>query len=159
MISFSTGKLRGNTCFQQIRSLFSFSISQTEKKFVKQIGEIIRWFRVKRVATPIYGSHPCRSSWRVHRCRFGQTHRTGTVPNMTQNVTFKIVILCLILLQVPKCFVPVQIFWAIPKIWLYLVPLQKLLCRHKNQFYWIQTIYLSGTKCLWLPHYVNKFLD
>ena len=26
--------------------------------------------------------------------------------------------LCLVLLQVPKCFVPVQIFWASPKIWL-----------------------------------------
>ena len=25
MISFSTGKLRQNTCFEQIRSLFSFS--------------------------------------------------------------------------------------------------------------------------------------
>ena len=66
--------------------------------------------------------------------------------------------LCLVLLQVPKCFVPVQIFWASPKIWLHLVPLQKLLCRHKNQFYWMQIIFLSGTKCLWLPQYVNKFL-
>ena len=41
-------------------------------------------------------------------------------------------ILCLVLLQVPKCFVPVQIFWDSPKIWLHLVPLQKLLCRHKK---------------------------
>ena len=40
--------------------------------------------------------------------------------------------LCLILLQVPICFVPVQIFWASPKIWLHLVPPQKLLCRHKK---------------------------
>ena len=32
-------------------------------------------------------------------------------------------------------FVPVQIFWASLKIWLHLVPLQKLLCWHKNQFY------------------------
>ena len=61
-------------------------------------------------------------------------------------------------LQVTKCFVPVQIFWASPKIWLHLVPLQKLLCRHKNQFYWMQIIFLSGTKCLWLPQYINKFL-
>ena len=45
---------------------------------------------------------------------------------------------------------PVQIFWASPKIWLHLVPLQKLLCRHKNQFYWMQIIFLSGTKCFWL---------
>ena len=55
---------------------------------------------------------------------------------------------CLVLLQVPKCFVPVQIFWDSPKIWLHLVPLQKLLCRHKNQFYWMQIIFLYGTKCL-----------
>ena len=53
---------------------------------------------------------------------------------------------------------PVQIFWASPKIWLHLVPLQKLLCWHKNQFYWMQIIFLSGTKCLWLAQYVNKFL-
>ena len=64
----------------------------------------------------------------------------------------------LVLLQVPKFFVPVQIFWASPKIWLHLVPLQNLLCRHKNQFYWMQIIFLSGTKCLWLAQYVNKFL-
>ena len=38
------------------------------------------------------------------------------------------------------------------------MPLQKLLCRHKNQFYWMQIIFLFGTKCLWLPQYVNKFL-
>ena len=66
--------------------------------------------------------------------------------------------LCLVLLQIPKCFVLVQIFWASPKIWLHLVPLQKLLCWHKNQFYWMQIIFLSGTKCLWLPQYVNEFL-
>ena len=40
--------------------------------------------------------------------------------------------LCLVLLQVPKCFVLVQIFWANAKIWLHLVPLQKLLCWHKK---------------------------
>ena len=67
-------------------------------------------------------------------------------------------LLCLVLLQVPKYFVPIKIFWASPKIWLHLVPLQKLLCRHKKQFYWMQIIFLSGTKCLWLPQYVNNFL-
>ena len=56
-----------------------------------------------------------------------------------------------------KCFVAVQIFWARPKIWLHLVLLQKLLCRHKNQFYWMQ-IFLSDTKCLRLPQYVNRCL-
>ena len=44
------------------------------------------------------------------------------------------------------------------KIWLHLVSLQKLLCRHKKQFYWVHIIFLSGTKCLRLPQYVNKFL-
>ena len=33
------------------------------------------------------------------------------------------ILLCLVLLQVPKCFVLVQIFCASPKIWLHLVPL------------------------------------
>ena len=66
--------------------------------------------------------------------------------------------LCLVLLQVPKCFVPVQIFWASPKNWLHLVPLQNFLCRHKNQFYWMQIIFLSGTKFLCLPQYEHKFL-
>ena len=27
-----------------------------------------------------------------------------------------------------------------------------------QQFYWMQIIFLSGTKCLWLPQYINKFL-
>ena len=45
-----------------------------------------------------------------------------------------------------------------PKKGLHLVPLQKLLSWRKNQFYWMQIIFLSGTKCLWLPQYVNKFL-
>ena len=66
--------------------------------------------------------------------------------------------LCLVLLQVQKCFVPIQIFWVSPKIWPHLVPLPKLLCGHKNQFNWMQIIFLSGTKCFWLPQYVNKFL-
>ena len=28
----------------------------------------------------------------------------------------------------------------------------------EKQFYWMQIIFLSGTKFLWLPQYVNKFL-
>ena len=38
--------------------------------------------------------------------------------------------LCLVLLQVQNYFLPIQIFWASPKIWPHLVLLQKLLCRH-----------------------------
>ena len=62
----------------------------------------------------------------------------------------------LALIQVAKYFVPVQIFWVSPKILLHLVPLQKLCGGKKN--YWMQIILLSGTKCLWLAQYVNKFL-
>ena len=47
--------------------------------------------------------------------------------------------LSLYTVQVPKCFVLVQIFWASPKIRLHLVPLQKRLCQHKKQSYWTQT--------------------
>ena len=63
----------------------------------------------------------------------------------------------LFLLKIAKCFVPVQIFWVSPKIWLHLVPLQNLLCRHKKQFCWMLIIFLSYTKCLWLAQYVNNF--
>ena len=35
---------------------------------------------------------------------------------------------------------------------------RNVLRRHKNQFYWMQIIFLSGIKCLWLAQYVNKFL-
>ena len=61
--------------------------------------------------------------------------------NLKKYPVFFLNYLCLVLLQVPKCFVPVQIFRASPIIWLHLVPLQKLLCRHKNQFYWMQIIF------------------
>ena len=32
------------------------------------------------------------------------------------------------------------------------------MCRHKNQFYWMQIVFLSATKGLWLPQYVNIIL-
>ena len=60
---------------------------------------------------------------------------------------------CLVLLQVPKCFVRIQIFWASPKIWLHLVPLQKLLCRSKknllnaNHLFVLQKMIVTGTIC------------
>ena len=31
-------------------------------------------------------------------------------------------------------------------------------CLFKNQFYWMQIIFWSGTKCFWLTQYVNKVL-
>ena len=39
-----------------------------------------------------------------------------------------------------------------------LASVKLFLYRHKKQFYWMQIIFLSGTKYLWLPQYVNKFL-
>ena len=78
--------------------------------------------------------------------------------NTKKPTSYCSVVFCIILLQVAKCFVPVQILWVSPKFWLYLVLFQKLLCRHKKQFYWMQIIFLSGTKCLWLAQYVNKSL-
>ena len=59
--------------------------------------------------------------------------------------------LCLVFLQVAKCFVPIQILWVSPKIWLHLCSPSS-----KNQFYWIQIIFLSSTKCMWLPQNVDK---
>ena len=55
----------------------------------------------------------------------------------------------------PKMFCGGPNFLCQPKN---LVPLQNLLCKHKKQFYWMQIIFLSGTKWLWLPQYVNNFL-
>ena len=40
--------------------------------------------------------------------------------------------LCLVLLQVPKCFVPVQIFCVVPKICLCIVPVTNILCQNKR---------------------------
>ena len=42
--------------------------------------------------------------------------------------------LCLFLLQVPKCFVPVQIFCVVPKIYLHIVPVTNILCQNKRWF-------------------------
>ena len=60
------------------------------------------------------------------------------------------------LLQVPKTFVTVQIFWGRPNVWLHLVPLQKLLCWHKNWIYSLKIFFWCGTKCLWPVQY--KFM-
>ena len=57
---------------------------------------------------------------------------------------------CLVLLQVSKCFVPAQIFWASLKIWLHLVPLQKLLCWHKNNFTDWHKMFAIATICKWI---------
>ena len=53
---------------------------------------------------------------------------------------------------------PVQIFWSRPKIELTFIPLQKVLCRHKNWIYYMKIIFWSGTKNLGLVQYVNQYL-
>ena len=64
--------------------------------------------------------------------------------------------LVLLLLQVPKCLVLVQFFWARPKIELHLVLFQNIWGRLKNWIYWMQIIFWSGTKILVLAQYVHK---
>ena len=51
-----------------------------------------------------------------------------------------------------KLFEPAQKFECIQCL------LKNFCACKKNQFYWIQIIFLSETKCLWLPQYINKFL-
>ena len=77
---------------------------------------------------------------------------------MCQFLSALLMMLVGLVILLPCPYTSPKIFWASPKLWLHLVTLQKLLCWHKNQFYWMQIIFLSGTKCLWLPQYVNKFL-
>ena len=54
---------------------------------------------------------------------------------------------CLVLLQVPKCFVPVQIFWASPKIWLHLVPAQKPILLNANHLFVWHKMFVTCTIC------------
>ena len=55
-------------------------------------------------------------------------------------------VLCLVLLQVPKCFLPVQMFWAWPKSRFRLVLLPNFLCWHKRGVHamWFWSVSLSG---------------
>ena len=68
---------------------------------------------------------------------------------------------CLVLLQVPKTFATVQIFGARPNVWLHLVPLQLLLCWHKN---WDQLKIVCDfatcrrTRHKWTPSLSQKYL-
>ena len=51
-----------------------------------------------------------------------------------------------ILVHVPKFVGPVKTFWARPKIQLHLVPLQNILCLHKNCIYQMEIIFWSVKK-------------
>ena len=49
-------------------------------------------------------------------------------------------------LQVPKCFIPVQIFWASAKIDLRIVPVTNLLCQTKIWFTFSKFGFCASTK-------------
>ena len=66
--------------------------------------------------------------------------------------------LCLILLQVPKCFMLVQIFWASPRISLHLVPLQKLWNQPKMFFWSSEGQALVFSQNTVLQKVLNQFL-
>ena len=53
---------------------------------------------------------------------------------------------CLVLLQVAKCFVPVQIFCVGPKIYLHIVPVTNILCQNKKWFAFSKIGFCAGTK-------------
>ena len=52
----------------------------------------------------------------------------------------------LVLLQIPKCFVPVQIFWARPKIYLHIVAVKIFFCQTKRWFAFSKMGFCAGTK-------------
>ena len=56
------------------------------------------------------------------------------------------IILCLVLLQVPKCFGLVQIFCASPKIHLHIVAVANILCQTKRWFAFSKSGFSAGTK-------------
>ena len=67
---------------------------------------------------------------------------------------------CLVLPQVPKCFVLDQIFWTRPKIELHIVP-SKIFCAFtKTEFTRIKSSFgLAQNVCLGLAQYINYILS
>ena len=58
----------------------------------------------------------------------------------------------------PSFTVWIQTFRASPKIWLHIVPLQKLSCHHKKQFYWMQIILNIVWHKLFVTATIRKFM-
>jgi hypothetical protein len=54
--------------------------------------------------------------------------------------------LCLVLLQVPKCFGLVQIFCAKPKVYLHIVAVTNILCQTKNDLHSAKLYFVAGQK-------------
>ena len=70
------------------------------------------------------------------RCKnFGPAQNVlGSLDGRGIGVQIQTLFYCLVLLQVPKCFAPVQIFCARPNIYLHIVAVTKILCQTKRWF-------------------------
>ena len=68
------------------------------------------------------------------------------------------VYLCLVLLQVPKCFGLVQIFCARPKMYLHIVAVANILCQTKRWFAFGKIGFCAGTKVFEKALNAVKFL-
>ena len=55
-------------------------------------------------------------------------------------------VICLVLLQVQKCFGLVHIFCARPKIYLHIVTVTNILCQTKKWFAFSKIVFCAGTK-------------
>ena len=58
----------------------------------------------------------------------------------------------------PKMFPAGPNFWSQPRNLTAYSASSKTFVAAQKTFYWMQIIILSGTKCLWLPQYINKIL-
>ena len=54
--------------------------------------------------------------------------------------------LCLVLLQIAKCFVPIQMFYVRPKIYLHILPVTNFLCQTKRWFAFSKIFFCACTK-------------
>ena len=72
---------------------------------------------------------------------------------------FNCIYLCLVLLQVAKCFVPIQIFCVRPKNYLHIVPVTNFLCQTKRWFAFSKIGFYAGTKVFEEALNAVKFLS
>ena len=70
-----------------------------------------------------------------------------------------VVLLCLVLLQVPKCFGLVQMFCARPKIYLHILAVTNILCQTKRWFAFSKIGFCGGKKVFEEALNAIKFLD
>ena len=82
-------------------------------------------------------------------CFFHKEFRWHLVPEIQFQIQHRIILFvyyCLVFLQVPKCIVLVQIFWASPKIYLHIVPVTNSLCQTKRWFAFSKIGFCAATK-------------